>query len=556
MISRSKYGSGAAFTAGLAVLTASLLLGVFGGTAFATESAPVNTALPTISGEGPYLAAELTASTGTWTSEAPAHWFGCNEQAGGKYANSECAKQGYPSSWESVRLKEGEKSTITAKGSSIVFSSTIAGLKGTVTCETEVTSATLENPAGGGSGLGNAELTYKSCTAGGGWASCTVTPGATVPVKLELATVEGSGKVYVLPTGANLGTLTFSKCTYEFLNSTYKIAGKITGLYSNSASQIEFNTTTTFTGLTLNGTIKLMATGTIGLETSKGGHVAADSLTYAYAWNRCVSEKCSEIAGATSSSYTVTAADVGKKLSVSVTATNPSGSTTATSKEIGPVGERLSWYKCAAGVGPGVYEDANCSKKGASNSYSWFRPASMPATTTNTELGSYTLGYTLPSEFAFTYTCTKAQGTGTLVNNEGSAAVSNYQLTLSNCVVSGGAGCKLQGEKLVFNTLKASSPKSPEKLTPKLKFEPSTEGATVATYQLEGCTYEWFNGQYLITGSFPAQVNNEKSFMSTSWLESKETLKVIGKSSTMPARFEGASKIASEEAPVKLDVAP
>jgi len=61
------------------------------------------------------------------------------------------------------------------------------------------------------------------------------------------------------------------------------------------------------------------------------------SITYAYQWVRCGPDgglsdgsDCPSIAGATSSSYVLTSADVGKRLRVQVTASNGSGAATAT----------------------------------------------------------------------------------------------------------------------------------------------------------------------------------------------------------------------------------
>lgn len=65
------------------------------------------------------------------------------------------------------------------------------------------------------------------------------------------------------------------------------------------------------------------------------GHGAWDGspTTYGYAWSSCDANgaTCTTIAGATGTSYTLTAADVGHTLRATVTATNGSGSTTATS---------------------------------------------------------------------------------------------------------------------------------------------------------------------------------------------------------------------------------
>jgi hypothetical protein len=60
---------------------------------------------------------------------------------------------------------------------------------------------------------------------------------------------------------------------------------------------------------------------------------------YSYAWGDCNSSgsSCSAIAGATSSTYTLTAADVSKYMSVTVTASNSGGHGSVTSASVGPV---------------------------------------------------------------------------------------------------------------------------------------------------------------------------------------------------------------------------
>jgi hypothetical protein len=64
------------------------------------------------------------------------------------------------------------------------------------------------------------------------------------------------------------------------------------------------------------------------------------SPTYKYAWEDCTNSaetSCSNIAGATSSTYTQQASDVNSYVSVTVTATNAGGTTTLTSAAVGPV---------------------------------------------------------------------------------------------------------------------------------------------------------------------------------------------------------------------------
>ena len=59
----------------------------------------------------------------------------------------------------------------------------------------------------------------------------------------------------------------------------------------------------------------------------------SNSTAFSYAWADCSNTTCSPIAGATSSSYTLSAADVGSTIICVVTATGPGGSTSANSNK-------------------------------------------------------------------------------------------------------------------------------------------------------------------------------------------------------------------------------
>ena len=69
------------------------------------------------------------------------------------------------------------------------------------------------------------------------------------------------------------------------------------------------------------------------LTGSQGSWSGAQPISYAYQWQRCDSggANCSNIASATSTTYTLTSADVGSTVVLSVTATNTVGSQTAAS---------------------------------------------------------------------------------------------------------------------------------------------------------------------------------------------------------------------------------
>jgi hypothetical protein len=69
------------------------------------------------------------------------------------------------------------------------------------------------------------------------------------------------------------------------------------------------------------------------LSASAGTWTGAAPITYAYQWQRCTSSACANIANATFLSYSVVAADLGSRLRVQVTATNGTGSATASSDQ-------------------------------------------------------------------------------------------------------------------------------------------------------------------------------------------------------------------------------
>src|SRR6476659_5084944 len=77
---------------------------------------------------------------------------------------------------------------------------------------------------------------------------------------------------------------------------------------------------------------------------SQGTWSGTAPLSYAYRWQSAsaAAGPFSDIAGATASTYTPVAADVGAYLRVAVTATNSAGQATTPSAAVGPVGTAAS----------------------------------------------------------------------------------------------------------------------------------------------------------------------------------------------------------------------
>jgi hypothetical protein len=75
------------------------------------------------------------------------------------------------------------------------------------------------------------------------------------------------------------------------------------------------------------------------LTTTSGSWTSTSTLTYSYQWLRCNAQGagCSNVGGATSSSYLVKKADIGDTLRARVTAKNADGSAQSTSNETGVV---------------------------------------------------------------------------------------------------------------------------------------------------------------------------------------------------------------------------
>jgi hypothetical protein len=71
--------------------------------------------------------------------------------------------------------------------------------------------------------------------------------------------------------------------------------------------------------------------------TATTGSWNAAAMAYGYQWYRCNGGGCSAISGATGTTYNPGAGDVGYSIEFQVTASDYSGSTTATSNEVGPV---------------------------------------------------------------------------------------------------------------------------------------------------------------------------------------------------------------------------
>jgi hypothetical protein len=117
----------------------------------------------------------------------------------------------------------------------------------------------------------------------------------------------------------------------------------VTGSNASGASTATSSQTATVTGLAPTNTARPSISGTAQdgqtLTADPGTWTGTAPISYAYQWRRCDSAggSCTDVAGATGSTYLLGPADVGSTIRVAVTASNVAGSATASSNATGAV---------------------------------------------------------------------------------------------------------------------------------------------------------------------------------------------------------------------------
>ncbi len=287
---------------------------------------PSNTALPVVSGITK-IGQLLTASTGSWSGSPVTsyayQWQTCNN-LGARCANITGATS---STYRLIPYDIADTIrvivTATNSGGSASATSELTGLVAfgePVNVTPPSVSGTARDgqtlTATSGSWAGTEPISYayqwQTCNSSG--ESCTNISGATSTTYLLSPSNVGS-TIRVLVTANNaIGH------TSEPSPATAVVA----------AIPPSNTTPPSITGTTVDGQT---------LTASTGAWSGTPPLSYAYQWERCNSsgESCASISGATGSTYTLTDADVGDTLRVTVTASNSGGSASATSAASGVV---------------------------------------------------------------------------------------------------------------------------------------------------------------------------------------------------------------------------
>ncbi|HET7129080.1 MAG TPA: Ig-like domain-containing protein [Gaiellaceae bacterium] len=138
------------------------------------------------------------------------------------------------------------------------------------------------------------------------------------------------------PWNVSLDTSRYAAGSHELTATAYA-----NGKGDNASSSVHVNVSNGVSGPSIQSAPTISGSPVVGqaMSASTGTWAGGTPMTYAYAWSRCDSSgaSCTSIAGASSQSYTVVAADGGSTLRASVTATNSAASAIATSAPTAPV---------------------------------------------------------------------------------------------------------------------------------------------------------------------------------------------------------------------------
>ena len=309
-------------------------------------AAPVNSAPPTIPGTAAKGVA-LTANPGSWTNDPATflyQWEDCDTSGENCTSISGANDQSYtPTSGDvgdtlEVQVTASDVSATSAPADSAPTAVVLA----TPPVPVSTSAPTISGNTTQGQTLSEAHgswtntptsyaYQWEDCDSAGN--NCTAIPGATNQT-YTLTDSDVGDTIRVQETASNGGDS--SPATSAATGVVQAVSSPPTAP-SNSSPPVVSGTTTAGQTLT----------------TSTGAWEGTPPISYAYQWQLC-NPACADIAGATSSSLTLTATDVGGSIRVVVTATNSSGSAQIASSEVGPVAAAASTTGTGGGGGPGT----------------------------------------------------------------------------------------------------------------------------------------------------------------------------------------------------------
>jgi hypothetical protein len=317
---------------GFAVTVAAVSAGVYVtlGSAAGTASPPTNESPPTISG-APLVGKTLTAANGSWSGTNPmsfAHeWQRCNSSGGSCAAIGSATSLTYTA--QSADAGHTLRVAVTATNADGTGGPVLSSPTAVVTATSAPVNTTAPQLTGtlkegstlhvtSGTWTGTTPISYAY-----EWQRCNGQGANCSPFK------SGSGTSHTLG-AADVGNRIQVRVTAsnsagsasKYSNQTGVIGGNAVAPANTAAPQL--------TGTLVEGQV---------LNVTGGTWTGTDPISLAYQWQRCNGQgvNCAPIAGVGGSSYTLTAADIGARLQVYVTATNAGGSASKYSNQVGPV---------------------------------------------------------------------------------------------------------------------------------------------------------------------------------------------------------------------------
>ncbi|MGE5690260.1 MAG: hypothetical protein ACM33B_06855, partial [Pseudomonadota bacterium] len=296
-----------------------------------TSNIPANSELPQIAESTSTAGATVTsftATTGTWTGAGTItykyQWRRCDSGGANCKDVAGATSSFYTSSSADVGGKLRVAVTATnLYGSATAVSEPTALLAGAAPANTVRPSISGTERAGSslfvgtGTWTGTLPLTYTyqwlRCTSSG--TGCASIAGATSPSYIA--------------TGADVGSTIAASVTARNVAGSATVTSAPTDVIEAGTTTAAATRPTSTQAPSIKGTLAKGKT----LSAVVGAWAGTTPMTYSYQWQRCAKTgtACTPIAHASSATYLLVAADVGKRIRLAVTAGNAAGSTVATS---------------------------------------------------------------------------------------------------------------------------------------------------------------------------------------------------------------------------------
>ncbi len=287
----------------------------------ATPAAPTNTAVPAISGTA-QQGQTLTASSGSWSGSPTSYgyqWQDCS-------SSTSCTNiSGATSSSYTLQSSDVGKTVDV-----VVTATNAGGSKSATSAQTAaVASATPAAPANTAvpAVSGTAQQGDTLTTSNGSWS------GSPTSYAYAWEDCNSSGASCAKISNATASTYTLASGDVGGTIRSVITATNAGG--SSSASSAQTATVTSATPAAPANTAVPTISGTAqqgNTLTASNGSWSGSPTSYAYHWQDCTSStSCTNITGATSSTYTLQSSDVGDTIDIVVTASNAGGSSSATS---------------------------------------------------------------------------------------------------------------------------------------------------------------------------------------------------------------------------------